>query len=142
YIDVDLWGARPFYELRGGYYCVSASMLPMVLTEPRGPWSTFYERDYQQALAAFKRITAMSPEEQAELSRTHAEEASRIVARFDALRTGRLMAYLRHRQPDDNVGYSILIYRLSENDVEQALYGPPAEMVVADAPLQQGVIGR
>ena len=135
YIDIDLREARPVVELRGGYYCVSASMLAMVLSEPRGPWSTFYEQHYQQALADFRRFAAMPPGEQQELARTHAEEVSGIVNRFDALRLGRLMAYLRHRQPDDDVGHSILIYKLSDAEVESALYGAAAEMVTAHAPL-------
>jgi len=47
---------------------------------------------------------------------------------FDQLRLARLCAFLRRREPDDQVGYSILIYRLSDADVQQALNGPPAEL--------------
>jgi hypothetical protein len=32
---------------------------------------------------------------------------------------------LRERAPDDHVGYSILIYRVSEEDLNAALRGPP-----------------
>ena len=31
--------------------------------------------------------------------------------------------------PDDDIGHSILIYRLSDRDVREALYGPPAELL-------------
>jgi len=48
---------------------------------------------------------------------------------FEHLRFARLCAFLRRREPDDNVGYSILIYRLSDQDVREALYGPPAELL-------------
>ena len=41
---------------------------------------------------------------------------------------GRLCAYLRQREPDDEVGYSILIYHLSDAQVREALEGPPAEL--------------
>jgi hypothetical protein len=34
------------------------------------------------------------------------------------------MAYLRRRQPDANAGYSILIYRLTQADLDAALHGP------------------
>lgn len=136
YIDIDLHEPRPVVELRGGYYCVSASMLAMVLSEPRGPWSTFYEQHYQQALADFQKIAAMPPAEQQELARTNAREVADTANRFDVLRLGRLMAYLRHRQPDDHVGHSILIYKLSDADVENVHYGPAAEMIAAEAPLQ------
>ena len=40
----------------------------------------------------------------------------------------RLLAYLRHRTPDDDVGYSILIFRLTAEEIEQALNGPPVEL--------------
>jgi hypothetical protein len=51
-----------------------------------------------------------------------------LFVQFDQLRTGRLAAFLRRRQPDAMIGYSILIYRLSDADVVQALSGPaPAD---------------
>ena len=34
------------------------------------------------------------------------------------------MAFLRRRQPDAMIGYSILIYRLTDADVAQAVNGP------------------
>ena len=46
---------------------------------------------------------------------------------FDRARHGRLMAYLRERGPDANVNYSILVFRLSDEEVEEALFGPPPE---------------
>jgi hypothetical protein len=54
---------------------------------------------------------------------------------FDKLRSKRLFAYLRHRKPDDEVGYSILIYRLSSQDIQAALFGPPAEIRPEDTSL-------
>ena len=47
-----------------------------------------------------------------------------LFVQFDQLRTGRLVAYLRRRQPDAMVGYSILIYRLTAADVAEALLNP------------------
>ena len=44
---------------------------------------------------------------------------------FNQLRFARLCAWLRPRQPDDEVGHSILIYRLTDGDLRQALTGPP-----------------
>ena len=48
---------------------------------------------------------------------------------LEQLRFARLMAYLRHREPEDQVGWSILIHRLSDIEVRAALEGPPAELV-------------
>lgn len=95
--------------LTGGVYCVSATMLQAVPIVPMGKWCRFYEQDYQRLLAS--------------------DEARR--GEHDLwlqLRFGRLAAYLRQREPDDNVGHSILIYRLSDDDVRAALSGPPAEL--------------
>ena len=41
---------------------------------------------------------------------------------------GRLCALLRQREPDDHVGYSILIYRLSDKEVARALLGSPPKL--------------
>ena len=40
---------------------------------------------------------------------------------YENLRFARLCIYLRAREPDDFAGYSILIYRLSQEDLELAL---------------------
>ena len=122
FVDADLWDSRPVVaRLTGGYYCVSASMLPMVLVDPRGNWSIFYERVYWRALDWFEQFTALPPDAQRAQLDTQGAAISRSVLEFDALRMGRLMAFLRHRPPDDQIGYSILIYRLSDSDVARAL---------------------
>jgi hypothetical protein len=46
---------------------------------------------------------------------------------YEHLRVARLCAYLRHRAPDAEVGYSILIYHLSTDEVRHALIGASAE---------------
>ena len=95
--------------LAGGIYCVSATMLQAVHIVPMGRWCRFYEQDYQRLLSS--------------------EEARRKEADlFRQLRFGRLAAYLREREPDDYVGYSILIFGLSDEEVKEALHGAPAEL--------------
>jgi len=47
---------------------------------------------------------------------------------FRQLRFLRLCAALRQRTPDDDAGHSILIYRLTDEEVTRALEGPPAEL--------------
>lgn len=44
-----------------------------------------------------------------------------------SLRAARLFAHLRQREPDHQVGYSILIYDVSDAELRQALEGPPPE---------------
>ena len=63
-----------------------------------------------------------------ELSAVDAATWRRLVSDFDELRFGRLSAFLRHRTPDESIGYSILIFRLSDQDIASALTGPPVEL--------------
>jgi len=46
----------------------------------------------------------------------------------DVPRMARLCAFLRKRKAYDSVGHSIFIYRLGADELDQALYGPPAEL--------------
>jgi hypothetical protein len=48
--------------------------------------------------------------------------------RFEELRLARLCASLRRRSPDGNAGHSILIYRVSEEQLRAAVDGPPVEL--------------
>ena len=52
----------------------------------------------------------------------------RKIQLYDALRFGRLCAWLRQREPGDRIGGSLLVYELSDDDVRAALFGPPAEL--------------
>jgi len=65
----------------------------------------------------------------AERARQLATVPPESLYQLEQLRFARLMAYLRHREPDDQVGWSILIHRLSDAEVQAALDGPPAELV-------------
>ena len=58
------------------------------------------------------------------MRQTGEESWNRTFVKFDQMRMGRLAAFLRHREPDAMVGYTILIYRLTDADVAQALDGP------------------
>ena len=58
---------------------------------------------------------------------------TRLLA-FDTLRMARLCAFLRQREPDDEVHDSILIYRLTNEDARKAVYGPPPELAPALTP--------
>jgi hypothetical protein len=95
--------------LTAGTYCISATMLQNVynpLARIRGPWTPEREAEYQRLRGLEERY------------------GSAALA-YDMLRFARLTAYLRQREPDDHVGYSILIYRLGEEDLAEALEGDP-----------------
>jgi hypothetical protein len=133
YYGIDatqLWGfldrrpQAPPEVLGGGVYCISASILNVAA--PR-PWTRSLETEYQQRLTNVKLLssTGEGTEARTDLLRKTGEDFWwQTFRRFDELRIGRLAAFLRHRQPDAEVGYSILIYRLTDADVNTALEGP------------------
>lgn len=114
---------RPWYWLEPGVYCVSATMLQHVYSSIRGPWTMELETEYQRLrrLDGMFRDYANDPVKRAEYQRDVSAEKWRVAwERYDQLRFARLCHYLRARQPDAMVGYSILIYRLSEAELKAA----------------------
>lgn len=95
--------ADPPIALGGGVYCISATMLQSVYGPVRGPWTPAKEQKYRQVSSDWVREYRL----------------------FDGLRLAKLCAFLREREPDDQVGHSILIYRLTDDDVRRALSGAP-----------------
>jgi hypothetical protein len=47
---------------------------------------------------------------------------------YQQARLARLTSFLRQREPDAEINYSILIYRLGAEDLNRALEGPPVEL--------------
>jgi 4-amino-4-deoxy-L-arabinose transferase-like glycosyltransferase len=125
----DTWRRRDeWYALTGGIYAVSATMLQTVYTMVPGPWCVPYEELYQTGLTTLRAIADPSGDLAAREARMRTFLANEWIL-FDHLRFARLAAYLRRREPDDDIGHSILIYRLTEAQVREALYGPPAELL-------------
>ena len=121
---IDRRAPQPPEPLGGGVYCISATVLDVI-----GP--SFYKPDdetnYQAAfknLIAFARASENEQTWSALLRQTGEQYWHDLFKQFDQLRTGRLVAFLRDRQPDAMIGYSILIYRLTEADVSLAVNGP------------------
>ncbi len=120
----ERYGA-PLSSLGPGIYCVSATILQHVYEVERGPWAAVYEKAYQSGLAwsgsreandsSLVAVNSAAPE---------TDKRSTRLQTFRALRFGRLCAYLRHQKPIADVGYSILVFRLSQADIDAALNGP------------------
>ncbi|MGO8702537.1 MAG: ArnT family glycosyltransferase [Candidatus Brocadiia bacterium] len=123
--------------LTGGVYCISATVLQQVLSDAPGRWTAQYEQAYQQRLRDFARIIKVKddPVGLRLLMAMGGEKDwnTRLLA-FDTLRMARLCAFLRQREPDDEVHDSILIYRLTNEDARKAVYGPPPELAPALTP--------
>ena len=111
--------------LTGGVYCISATMLQMGLKPAPGPWLKPYEQRYQHLMGAIKQFNkaTKSNRDKYVLGKSR-DYWAKVFREFDRLRHARLLAFLRQRKPDDHVGYSILIYRLSNKDAHLIMYGP------------------
>jgi hypothetical protein len=136
-------------RLRAGLYCISATTLASVYKEPFGPWCQKFEDAYRVAAAFVGELpaaTATDPRPdpapileavadwRAELGlqKLPADTPPEHVAiyAFNTLQAGRLRAFLRHREPEANVGGSFLVFRLSDADLSRALAGPPPERAI------------
>jgi 4-amino-4-deoxy-L-arabinose transferase-like glycosyltransferase len=101
-----------------GTYCYSATML----IQPglgRPPWDEGREQQYRELLSRLREM------EQAEPLRLDDAGSVRLwqsfATEFAQLQSGRLRGYLVGRRPDALVGYSILIFRLSDRELRAAL---------------------
>jgi hypothetical protein len=114
--------------LHGGIYCISATMLQAVSLDYPGPWSPDHEALWQETLAWSRRVAGKTSggRTMADEVRQYGQDAiNRCLRQYVQLRFGRLCSYLRRREPDAHAGYSILVYRLSEEETREALWGPP-----------------
>ncbi len=125
YFDLRPRSALPV--MTGGVYCLSATMLERVYTQVRGPWSADYEREYQRLTAWLHRLNLQpagtAPADTDGTPLAPGELQTRLV-NLEHLRFGRLCHFLQLRPPDDNIGHSILIYRLTDAEVTLALQAP------------------
>jgi hypothetical protein len=121
---------QPYIPLGPGLYCVGATMLEQVYSTVRGPWTPALESKFQflRVYEPMFRLYAEDPSARARLERELPNEkwiSSRDL--FLDLRFARLCYYLRARKPDANVGHSILIYRLTADEVKAATAGSYAD---------------
>ena len=124
-------GDQRFAQLGAGVYCISATTLQSVYAHDIGPWSRIYERQYQTALAEVERYRATASNPAARVALVANDGAVSWVKKirtYERLRFERLCAYLRYRSPDAQVGYSILVFVLNDDELNLALYAKPAEL--------------
>jgi hypothetical protein len=108
--------AQKLSPLEPGTYCISATTLQQVYSFQHGKWTNQYESAYRFALVRAVHHFDLTAND------TVTNES------LQRLRFARLCAYLRKREPIANVGNSILVYQLNQRELDQALYGPPAEL--------------
>ncbi len=101
--------------LKPGLYAVSATMLVQAYTPLKGYWSSNWEDQFQQ-LRAIESILleASSPPPDSGLT---AEQWTEARSRYESLRFARLCFYLRGKPPENQAGYSIFIFRLTQAEI-------------------------
>jgi len=108
-----------------GTYCVSATNLQAVYYPIRGRWNSRFEEAYQELLLNAEHLDSRK-----------LKWLQGLVApmKLKLLGSARLLAFLREREPDEEIGYSILCYDLSQADLNRAFQGPPPEMALPGSP--------
>jgi hypothetical protein len=116
--------------LRAGAYCISATIVEGMYTRFPGRWNRVYENSYQQLAQKVRQFTSSSPEKRKELVTTEGQAAwINWFQTYEHARLARLTSFLRTREPDSQINYSILIYWLSAADLDRAVNGPPIELL-------------
>jgi hypothetical protein len=111
-------------ELRAGLYCISATMLEEVYSPVRGGFTPGHEKEYQDRRRSVPVFNAYwhDPAARTDLLKQFTpKQLDAAWMRYDWLRFARLTAYLRVKRPEATIGYSILIYRLSDDEVNRVL---------------------
>jgi hypothetical protein len=101
-------------------------MLQQVYMPLRDGWTGENERQYQRLRLNEANFLAVgnSPDQHPELLRDISiSEWTKAWKLYAQLRFARLCLYLRARQPDAMIGYSILIYRLDQAELDSAVSG-------------------
>jgi hypothetical protein len=114
----DLRSRAVLPDMTGGVYCISATMFQQPYTLVRHGWTPEHERRYAE-------LRGWVETWRAGREATPRDAAIQRLIELEHLRFGRLCAGLHRRSPDDEVGYSILIFRLTDADVRALLDGPP-----------------
>lgn len=131
----------PDMPLTGGYYAISVSMVTGTYVSPPGAWSPDHEVRWIQLRSRWQQLAELMGDEQAArqvLSTPERQQQAAMLRRaYGQARIARLCSYLRSREPTDQVGYSINIYRLTEQEVEQALNAPPPELIRARQEIEE-----
>ncbi len=122
---------HPLPTLKPGVYCISATIFQGITLNraPGNQWLPVYEamyRDLRRLIDEFGNTPVGSAERRALLDRDGEREWVIRVEFFGQLRLQRLLTYLRYRdeqgryvrEPDDMINYSILVYRLSQEELD------------------------
>lgn len=113
-----------WYEPQAGLYCISATILQDVYGPVRNQWTAGHEREYrelQRLEPQFKAFLTDSAARAELVAHVPADKWEAGWVRYDRLRLARLCFALRAREPDASVAHSILIYRVTSEQLSAML---------------------
>lgn len=113
-----------WHDPQPGLYCISATMVQQVYSGFGGEWTPALEKEYRVLRPlepSFHNFLTRPETRPALLEQADARRWNRLWTRYSELRFARLCAFLRQRQPDAHVGWSILIYRVDARELAEAL---------------------
>ena len=119
--------ANPLTVLGPGVYCISATMLQCIylVHAPNPVWSQGYERLYRDLKRTVEEhmtdYLRTPPSLEADSENPDTGLPQEVLEAFLQVQFARLCAYLRQREPDHQIGYSILIFYLNQKDIDKAL---------------------
>lgn len=122
-------------RLHPGVYAISATILQQPYSPVNGPWTAERERVFKQlsGLEALARRWEENRHELPTLAKEHFVDddgvRGKVWKRYEALRFARLCHYLRTRQPEAQIGYSIFVYHVTEAQLQAAVHGSLADFV-------------
>jgi tetratricopeptide (TPR) repeat protein len=119
------WRPPEFETLGGGVYVISATMLQVMYIMPTNAWTETFEAAYQLLRAQYE-------------AQTQPAAPTGEASEYRLLRFARLCSALRRRPPDDQINYTLLVYRLTDAQLREILDGPPVELA-ADSPVDGGL---
>ena len=119
--------SRPF-EWKAGLYCVSATALQLG-DEESLRWTENEERRYQLLRRVYRDRLVKGHSTHGKSSDGAGSDLLGLRSRIEYGEFLRMMAYLRHREPDELIGYSILIFKLTDDEVARALNGNPEGII-------------
>jgi hypothetical protein len=119
----DDHGARRFPHLTGGWYAISATYFQRVYLNLAGPWAK-YEPEYIEIGQALR----IEPARAASVTAEQRAHLRMLAMRYEVLQFGRLRHFLQDRTPDEIVGASILLFKLTDADIALALDAPLSEL--------------
>ena len=111
------------FELKEGYYCISATMLQMVYLPELAHWGNEQDKALAEARVGFKRLYHLIQTEKQVRATAETLALLNNYRSYEKLRFAKLATFLRDRRPVAVIGHSYFIFYVRENEL-QYLFGP------------------